>query len=161
MPNDDEPGSYWLTWWNDLSPARKAAWLTDKQLSASATPEEVYRATATDREARIKNQPPKTPLSNAERQARYKARLLAQIAGLPPAPPARVTKARQPSRPARWAAAIAALTTILDEYQAWRDRLPEAIGSTSMAERLDDLLGLRDLVEQLAEAELPKGFGRD
>jgi antitoxin component HigA of HigAB toxin-antitoxin module len=72
-----------------------------------------------------------------------------------------VTKARQPSRPARWAAAIAALTTILDEYQAWRDRLPEAIGSTSMAERLDDLLGLRDLVEQLAEAELPKGFGRD
>lgn len=101
------------------------------------------------------------PLSNAERQARYKTRLIALAAGAPPPPPARGSKARQPSRPARWRAAIDTLSTILDEYQAWRDRLPEAIGSTSMAERLDELLELRDLIDQLAAAELPKGFGRD
>jgi hypothetical protein len=102
-----------------------------------------------------------TALSNAERQARYKARLRALAAGAPPPAPARVAKVRKPSRPARWREAIATLAAILDEYQAWRDRLPEAIGSTSMAERLDELLELRDLVEQLAAAELPKGFGRD
>jgi hypothetical protein len=30
-----------------------------------------------------------------------------------------------------------------------------------MAERLDTVLELRDLVEQLEAAELPRGFGRD
>jgi hypothetical protein len=30
-----------------------------------------------------------------------------------------------------------------------------------IAQRLDDLLELRDGVDQLAAAELPKGFGRD
>jgi hypothetical protein len=30
-----------------------------------------------------------------------------------------------------------------------------------VAQRLDELLTLRDLVDQLASADLPKGFGRD
>jgi hypothetical protein len=37
---------------------------------------------------------------------------------------------------------------------AWR-------GAATLADRLDELLTLRDAVDQLAAAELPKGFGRD
>jgi hypothetical protein len=32
---------------------------------------------------------------------------------------------------------------------------------SKIADRLDELLTLRNLVDQLAAAELPKGFGRD
>ncbi len=53
------------------------------------------------------------------------------------------------------------LAELLDEWQAWRDRLPEPLTDTEMANRLDELLALRELVEQLEAAELPRGFGRD
>jgi len=95
-------------------------------------------------------------LTNAERQARHRAKV---AAGEP------VTKFKRPAgprgRPAKWRAAIDTLTELLDEYQAWRDRIPEALADGDMATRLDDLLALRELVEQLEAAELPKGFGRD
>jgi hypothetical protein len=45
------------------------------------------------------------------------------------------------------------LTDLLDVYQAWRD--------SDVAQRFDDVLELRDLVGQLAAADLPKRFGRD
>jgi hypothetical protein len=65
------------------------------------------------------------------------------------------------SKPKRWADAVAELTDILDAYQAWRDGLPGNLTDSALADRLDEVLALRDLVEQLEAAELPKGFGRD
>jgi hypothetical protein len=35
------------------------------------------------------------------------------------------------------------------------------VADSAIAERLDAVLELRELVEQLQGAELPKGFGRD
>jgi len=35
------------------------------------------------------------------------------------------------------------------------------LADSAVAERLDTILELRDLVEQLEAAELPRGFGRD
>jgi hypothetical protein len=108
-----------------------------------------------------------TALTNAERQARYTARLKALAAGAtpPPAPKRGRPIAGRPTdrltRPQRWKNAIVELTRILDEYQTWRTNMPSSIDSTATAERLDELLELRDLVEQLQDARLPKGFGRD
>jgi len=64
------------------------------------------------------------------------------------------------SRPQRWADATETLTTVLDEYQAWREHLPASLAEAAIAERLDAVLELRELVDQLASADLPKGFGR-
>jgi transposase len=57
--------------------------------------------------------------------------------------------------------AKSALLDCLDAYQNWRDNLPTGVADSAMAERLDTVLELRDLVEQLEAAELPRGFGRD
>ena len=53
------------------------------------------------------------------------------------------------------------LLGILDGYQEWRDNMPAGVSDSATAQRLDDLLALRDLVEQLQGVDLPKGFGRD
>jgi hypothetical protein len=53
------------------------------------------------------------------------------------------------------------LLGILDGYQDWRDNMPAGLADSATAQRIDDVLALRDLVEQLQAAELPKGFGRD
>jgi hypothetical protein len=50
---------------------------------------------------------------------------------------------------------------MLSLLQAWRDSLPPSLTGSEIADRLDEVLQLRDLVDQLAAAELPKGFGRD
>ncbi len=65
------------------------------------------------------------------------------------------------SRPKRWADAAETLADVLDDYQAWRDSLPSNLADSAIADRLDELLHLRDAVDQLAAAELPRGFGRD
>ena len=48
-----------------------------------------------------------------------------------------------------------------DDYQEWRDSLPASLADSAIADRLDELLYLRDAVDQLAAAELLRGFGRD
>jgi hypothetical protein len=97
-------------------------------------------------------------LSPAERVAAYRARLKAK-AGKP-----RVVyrkPADRRSKPERWADAVAALAAILDSYQEWRDNLPRGVAESPIADWLDDVLRTRDLVDELAEVDLPKGFGRD
>jgi hypothetical protein len=56
---------------------------------------------------------------------------------------------------------VATLLDVLDGYQDWRDAMPVSLADSALADRLDAVLELRDLVEQLEAAELPKGFGRD
>lgn len=81
--------------------------------------------------------------------------------------------AKYPSRPGRWAAAIEAarmavteLEEIKDEYQEWRDNLPDNLEMTPVAEKLDlvgdlDLESINDTLEEAENLELPRGFGRD
>jgi hypothetical protein len=108
-------------------------------------------------------------LTPAERTAARRERLKA--AGLKQAwvgkedKPAVVVRYRRPadrrSRPKRWQDAVDTLADLLDDYQAWRDGLPAGLADSDVAQRLDDVLEFRDLVDQLAAADLPKGFGRD
>jgi hypothetical protein len=56
---------------------------------------------------------------------------------------------------------VETLAELLDGFQDWRDNLPAGLADSDIAQRLDDVLELRDLVDQLAAADLPKGFGRD
>ncbi len=77
------------------------------------------------------------------------------------------------SRPARWAKAcekmregLDELTSLKDEYQEWRDNLPENQDSSPVAEKLDaiasiDFESLEDIVSECECADLPLGFGRD
>ena len=100
-------------------------------------------------------------MSVAERSAAYRARRKAEAAGKPVVRIRYRKPADRRSRPKRWADAVETLADLLDDYQAWRDSLPASLADSAIADRLDELLHLRDAVDQLAAAELPKGFGRD
>jgi hypothetical protein len=95
-------------------------------------------------------------LSNAERQARYRARHTT-----PPVPvaarPRRAADRR--SRPQRWRDAVTELLTIQATYADWLTALPDGLRGSSIAESLEAIVEL-DLTD-LAEIELPRGYGRD
>ena len=65
------------------------------------------------------------------------------------------------SRPQQWQDAVDTLLDCLYAYQEWRGNLPAGLADSAVAERLDTILELRDLVEQLQAVELPRCFGRD
>ena len=95
-------------------------------------------------------------LSNAERQARYRARRLTQ-----PAPVA--TRMRRPtdrrSRPQRWRDAVTALLAMQAEYADWFTALPGSLRDSPTADALEAIVDL-DLTA-LADIEPPRGYGRD
>jgi hypothetical protein len=104
---------------------------------------------------------PRTPeaeqaLSNAERQARYRARRAAQQ--LQAAIRHRPAVDRR-SRPQRWRDAVAELLALQAEYAAWSDALPESLRDTPTADALQEMIEL-DL-DTLAAIRPPRGFGRD
>ena len=82
-------------------------------------------------------------------------------------------KPKARSRPDRWAEAcgdaqdaLERLTDIQGEFQEWRDNLPENLESSALAEKLDgvielDIEGAKGTVDEAAEIDLPRGFGRD
>ncbi len=94
-------------------------------------------------------------LSNAERQARYRARK-AEQAGT-------TIRYRRPadrrSRPQRWHDAVAELLALQTGYTAWADALPEALRDTAMAAALQAILDL-DLSD-VADIVPPRGYRRD
>jgi hypothetical protein len=96
------------------------------------------------------------PLSNAERQARWRARHKEEQ-------PTVIVRARRPvdrrSRIQRWRDAAGELLDIQTDCAAWLDALPEALRQTTTAEALQALVDL-DLGE-LAAIEPPRGYGRD
>ncbi len=95
-------------------------------------------------------------LSDAERQARYRARRQAEQT------PFRV-RYRRPAdrraRPQRWHDAVAELLALQAEYAAWCDALPDSLRDSATAEALQAIIDL-DL-DVLADIEPPRGFGRD
>jgi hypothetical protein len=96
------------------------------------------------------------PLSNAERQARY--RLRHQMGQTAPA--ARMHRAAdRRSRPRRWHDAVAELLTLQAVYTAWLEALPDTLQGTATADALQAIVEL-DL-ETLAAIEPPHGYGRD
>ena len=95
-------------------------------------------------------------LSNAERQARHRARRSTQA-------PAIITRSRQPndrrSRPQRWRDAVNELLALQAGYATWLDALPESLRSSPTAEALEAIVDL-DLT-MLTDMEPPRGYGRD
>jgi hypothetical protein len=100
------------------------------------------------------------PLSNAERQARYRARRSAIPEAIDTVP---VIQNRPPvdrrTRGQRWRDTVAALLVLQAEYTAWYDALPESLRDTPTAEALQAMVDL-DL-DDLISIEPPRGFGRD
>ncbi len=97
-------------------------------------------------------------MTNAERQARYRARhsmalLEAAIVVRPHRP------ADRRSRPQRWRAAVAELLVLQAEYADWLTALPETLHDSPTAEALGNIVDL-DLAT-LADIDLPRGYGRD
>jgi len=95
-------------------------------------------------------------LSNAERQARYRARHMTPP--LPVAARPRRTADRR-SRPQRWRDAVSELLAIQATYANWLAALPDGLHGSSIAEALEAMVEL-DLTD-LLEIELPRGYGRD
>ena len=93
-------------------------------------------------------------LTNAQRQRRYRERRKAQQPRL---------RYRRPqdrsSRPQRWQDAVRTLLDLQDEYQGWLDNLPDSLGESALAHKLQAICAL-DLAE-LESIEPPRGFGRD
>jgi len=96
------------------------------------------------------------PLSNAARQARYRARHKE-------AQPAVTVRTLRPvecrSRIQRWHDAIAELVDIQAGCAAWLDAMPKSLRGTATAEVLQTISDL-DL-DVLTAIEPPRGFGRD
>jgi len=95
-------------------------------------------------------------LSNAERQARYRARHQAgQVTSI-------VRRRRPPdrrTRPQRWHDAVAELLALQAEYATWAAALPESLASTPTAEALRAIVELE--LDDLATIDPPRGYGRD
>ncbi|HUB13025.1 MAG TPA: hypothetical protein VMB34_13810 [Acetobacteraceae bacterium] len=102
-------------------------------------------------------------LSNAERQARHRARLRVQQpparCGSPPPPPELPTKSRRRSRPQRWREAVVELLALQGDYAAWLAALPASLQDSPTAQALQAVIDL-DL-DALAAIEPPRGYGRD
>ncbi len=94
------------------------------------------------------------PMSDAERQARYRA---ARAVGAP------VIRTRRPadhrSRARRWHDAVAELMALQVEYTAWAEALPDALQGTATADALQAIADF-DL-DELAIIRPPRGYGRD
>jgi hypothetical protein len=96
-----------------------------------------------------------TALTNAERQARHRARrsvLQPPIVLKPPRPARR-------SRSKRWNDALAEMIAVQSECAAWFDALPESLRDSATAAALQDMIDL-DL-DAIAAVQPPLGYGRD
>lgn len=103
---------------------------------------------------------PKRYPTVAARQQAYRARQRQILAGLAPPPPPKPA-GRRLSRPKRVAALVAALRELADEYQDWREALPDSLAGSRVAAQLDDVTEqLGQLADDLEALDLPRGFGR-
>jgi len=94
-------------------------------------------------------------LTNAERQARFRARRPA------PPPPVIIKQPRPPrrSRTTRWDEALAEMFAVQAECAAWFEALPESLRGSATAAALEAMIDL-DL-DSIAAVRPPVGYGRD
>ncbi len=97
-----------------------------------------------------------TALSNAERQARHRAKKLTLQPSLPIKRP---TAATRRSRSQRWNGALAEMIAVQAECAAWFEALPESLRDSATATTLQDMIDL-DL-DAIAAVQPPRGYGRD
>ena len=94
------------------------------------------------------------PMTDAERQARYRA---ARAAGKP------VVRTRRPldhrSRARHWHNAVAVLLELQAQYAAWLEAMPDNQQESALAQGLQAMSDL-DL-DELQAIVPPRGFGRD
>ena len=95
-------------------------------------------------------------LSNAERQARHRARMRAVQ---PPLTVKRAAVATRRSRLKRWNDALAEMIAVQGECAAWLEALPESLRDSATAAALQDMIDL-DL-DTFATVRPPRGYGRD
>jgi hypothetical protein len=95
-------------------------------------------------------------MSNAERQARYRARHAAPMSPVA-ARPRRAIDRR--SRPRRWRDAIDELLALQATYADWLAALPESLRESATADALEAIVAL-DLTA-IADCQPPRGYGRD
>jgi len=95
-------------------------------------------------------------LTNAERQARWRARRQAQrqtpVAVKPPRPARR-------SRTKRWNDALREMFAVQAECAVWFEALPESLRDSATAAALQEVMDL-DL-DTIAAIQPPLGYGRD
>ncbi len=96
-----------------------------------------------------------TALTNAERQARYRARRLALPSPVTVKPP----RPARRSRSKRWNDALAEMIAVQAECAAWFEALPESLRDSTTAAALQELIDL-DL-DTIAAVQPPLGYGRD
>jgi hypothetical protein len=96
-----------------------------------------------------------TALTNAERQARYRARRL----GVPSPVTIKQSRPARRSRTKRWNDALAEMIAIQSECAAWFEALPESLRDSATAAALQDMIDL-DL-EAISAVQPPRGYGRD
>jgi hypothetical protein len=96
-----------------------------------------------------------TALTNAERQARWRARRSV------PLPPVIIKQPRplRRSRATRWNDALDEMFAIQAECAAWFEALPESLRDGATAEALEAIIEL-DL-DSIAAVQPPLGYGRD
>jgi len=96
-----------------------------------------------------------TALSNAERQARFRARqeLARPPLAVKPSRPTRRTRTK------RWNDALAELLAVQAECAAWFEALPESLRDSATATALQEMIDL-DL-DAIAAVQPPLGYGRD
>jgi hypothetical protein len=95
-------------------------------------------------------------LSNAERQARHRAKMLALR---PPLPVKHPKAAARRSRSKRWNDALAELLAVQAECAARFEALPESLRESPTADVLQQMID-RDL-EAIDAVQPPLGYGRD
>jgi hypothetical protein len=94
-------------------------------------------------------------LTNAQRQARYRARRRM----LQPPSVAKPSRPARRSRTKRWNDALADLIAIQAECAAWFETMPESLRDSATAAALQDMIDL-DL-DAIATVQPPLGYGRD
>ena len=98
----------------------------------------------------------------ADRLRAFRARAKLDVKGQLPSPTAPLRVPKRVSRPARLVAMETEAQALMDEYQSWRDNLPESLQESGLASKLDDAIDkLCEVAATLADIDLPKGFGRD
>jgi hypothetical protein len=97
-----------------------------------------------------------TALSNADRQARYHARLQTRPSSVKII---RSRPANRRSRARRWRDAVTELLALQAEYAAWADALPDSLREGTTADALQAIVELN--LDAIAAIEPPRGYGRD
>ena len=99
--------------------------------------------------------------SAAEKQRAYRDRQLrtAHQKALPA--PKKTPRQKAKSRASRLASIEDELRALAEEYQSWRDNMPEGLRASRLAEDLAQVAAkLEELANEVSDLDPPRGFGR-